>query len=93
MTQRFAVVTGTTSGVGQAVARSLLQRGWRVLGIARRESTISDTGYDHLRGDLHDLDALIRSVEPRLTNALGERRLLLLHVCLGWVRPSRRSHE
>lgn len=75
MIQRLAVVTGTTSGVGQAVAHILLQRGWHVLGIARRPSTISNAAYDHLRADLHDLDALSDSVEPRLTKLLADPSL------------------
>jgi NAD(P)-dependent dehydrogenase (short-subunit alcohol dehydrogenase family) len=68
MTHRFAIVTGTTSGIGQAVARLLVEGGWRVLGVGRRASTISDFRYDHLQVDLHDLDALTRSMEPRLTS-------------------------
>ena len=75
MAQHVAVVTGTTSGVGEAVARTLLHRGWRVLGIARRASTISDASYDHLRADLRDQDALFASVEPRLTAVLADRSL------------------
>lgn len=75
MAQPFAVVTGTTSGVGQAAARTLVERGWRVLGIARRASTIGDARYEHLRADLHDLAALVRSVEPRLTALLADSSL------------------
>ena len=34
--RRLAIVTGTSSGIGEEVARQLLQRKWEVIGIARR---------------------------------------------------------
>ena len=70
--RRLAVVTGTTSGVGEAVARQLLERGWRVVGIARREATLRHERYGHIAVDLSDLTRLERDVEPRLSELLGE---------------------
>ena len=34
-TQRTAIVTGASAGVGKEAARALLQQGWRVIGIGR----------------------------------------------------------
>ena len=70
---KLAVVTGTTSGIGHAVARALLGRGWHVLGVARRASTIEHDAYEHLRVDLGDVDALDTSLAPRLTTLLAHR--------------------
>ncbi len=72
MTDRLAVVTGTTSGIGEAVARQLLERGWRVVGIARREATLRHERYGHVAVDLSDPTRLERAVEPRLSALLGE---------------------
>ena len=72
---KLAVVTGTTSGIGHAVARSLLERGWRVLGLARRASAIEHDAYQHTRIDLHDIDALDATLAPRLTTILADREL------------------
>ena len=72
MSDRLAVVTGTTSGVGEAVARQLLERGWRVVGIARRDATLRHERYGHIAVDLSDLTRLERDVEPRLSELLGE---------------------
>jgi NADP-dependent 3-hydroxy acid dehydrogenase YdfG len=41
--ERNAVVTGAGSGVGQAVALALAERGWRVALIGRRLETLSET--------------------------------------------------
>lgn len=75
MANDIAVVTGTTSGIGLAVARLLLDRGWRVLGVGRRPAPFTDDRYEHVRADLHDLDALAHSVGSRLTNLLGDRSI------------------
>jgi benzil reductase ((S)-benzoin forming) len=49
---RVAIVTGTTAGLGHAVARQLLSRRWSVIGIARRPSPISHERYHHIACDL-----------------------------------------
>jgi len=66
---RLALVTGTTSGIGQAVADALLHRGWHVVGAARRPSTIGHDAYEHLQIDLGDARALT-GIEERLTTLL-----------------------
>src|ERR1700761_4258641 len=64
--QRRAVVTGASSGIGAATARLLTERGWRVVGVARRASKLNDlaaeTGADVFAADLtkqSDVDALV----------------------------------
>jgi benzil reductase ((S)-benzoin forming) len=47
-----AIVTGTSTGIGEAVARQLLDRDWDVIGIARRPSAISHAAYRHVAFDL-----------------------------------------
>jgi len=49
---RVAIVTGTSAGLGEAVAHQLLERGWRVLGLARRPSPIAHERYRHIACDL-----------------------------------------
>ncbi|MEE8435387.1 MAG: SDR family NAD(P)-dependent oxidoreductase [bacterium] len=57
-TGKLAVVTGSSSGIGEAVANHLAEGGWQVLGIARREGTISHPAYRHHCLDLSDTAAV-----------------------------------
>lgn len=74
-TRKLAVVTGTTSGVGLAVARLLIERGWHVLGAARRPTAIEHDAYEHIRVDLSDIDDLGTELAARLTALLASRTL------------------
>lgn len=60
---KFAIVSGTTSGIGAAVARLLLDRGWSVVGIARRASSLQQPRYRHIRLDLRDLKRVAATFE------------------------------
>lgn len=54
----FALVTGASSGIGLAIARILVDRGWQVLGVSRRAAPIDHPLYADLRVDLSDVEAL-----------------------------------
>lgn len=71
---RLAIVTGTTSGLGAALASDLIARGWHVLGLARRQSAILDATYDHLAVDLSDPTAAAAALERPLTERLSDPR-------------------
>ncbi|UXH76390.1 SDR family oxidoreductase [Roseateles amylovorans] len=43
LTTRFAVVTGAGSGIGRAAARKLMQAGWQVALLGRREDALRET--------------------------------------------------
>ncbi len=74
---RLAIVTGTSSGIGEAAARELLRREWSVIGAARRAASIEHPHYRHLIIDLQDLAALEpqfeRDVGPLLAGAQWRR--------------------
>jgi benzil reductase ((S)-benzoin forming) len=81
-TRRLAIVTGTSSGIGERVARQLLQRGWEVIGLARRAVAMDTPGYTHCSLDLADVVRLTPDLEkhvgPRLRGA-GLARLALVN--------------
>lgn len=66
---RLAIVTGTSSGIGQEVATQLLARGWNVIGIARRPATQSTSRYTHLSLDLGAVAELVGALDA----AIGQR--------------------
>ena len=66
----FALVTGTSSGIGAAVAKELLKRGWTVVGVARRQAKFGER-YQHLSLDLSDA-ASAAAIEKQLGAKLGE---------------------
>jgi benzil reductase ((S)-benzoin forming) len=79
---RVAVVTGTSSGIGEAVARELLQRGWHVIGIARRPVAFPSPDYTHFQVDLGDLPALAGIFDTQLdplVSAASVSRLALVN--------------
>jgi NAD(P)-dependent dehydrogenase (short-subunit alcohol dehydrogenase family) len=59
---RHAVVTGSSSGIGQAIAQRLLDDGWRVTGLDRAPPSIEAAAFHAVSVDLTDrrvtLDAL-----------------------------------
>jgi NAD(P)-dependent dehydrogenase (short-subunit alcohol dehydrogenase family) len=68
----LALVTGTSSGIGEALARELLRRGWNVVGIARRTAAIVDPAYTHLQLDVGDLTTLASSLDTKLAPRVAD---------------------
>ena len=67
MRTAIALVTGTSSGVGAAVARQLVDRGWHVVGVSRRTAAIDRENYQHVTFDLADAAALPTAFEAAVT--------------------------
>ena len=78
---RICLVTGTSSGIGLAVAEELLRRGWDVAGVARRPAPLHHARYRHLRLDLADTARM----ESEFEGAFGEALALDGRVRVGLV--------
>ena len=75
-----AVVTGTSSGIGRAIADRLLGAGWRVTGIDRATATIGHSNFLGLTADLADSIAVGEAIEAvgsvsALVHAAGYMRV------------------
>jgi 3-oxoacyl-[acyl-carrier protein] reductase len=62
----LAVVTGTSSGIGRAVAEGLLADAWHVIGLDRADATITHDAFDPRRVDLID-----NAAADQITSELG----------------------
>ena len=60
-----AIVTGTSSGIGEAIAQVLLQNGYNVIGLSRRRGDIHHPLFEHLPCDLSDL-AVVDILQKKL---------------------------
>jgi GDPmannose 4,6-dehydratase len=65
-----ALITGITGQDGSYLAELLLSKGYRVIGVARRSSTVTNERISHLldditivQGDLHDQGSLLAFIE------------------------------
>ena len=73
MAHGFYVITGTSRGIGEALARRLLDQGNTVLGVSRnRPATLDREGYHHLACDLGDPSGLDRITDRAASIAAGQ---------------------
>ena len=65
------LITGSSQGIGKAIAELFLKRGHEVVGIDRQAQSVTDSKYTHHTVDIRDRDALpeIDGVEILINNA------------------------
>lgn len=65
------LITGTSQGIGKAIAERFLIKGHDVVGVDRSESSISAENYTHVTADVRDIDKMpeITGVEILINNA------------------------
>lgn len=57
------LVTGSSAGIGRAIAQHLLLTGWSVLGMDRSDATLSDPSYRHVQADLTDAAVIKKALD------------------------------
>jgi len=65
------LITGTSQGIGKAIAELFLENGHNVIGIDRQLQSIEHAAYTHIHCDIRDTDSLpqIDDVEILINNA------------------------
>jgi benzil reductase ((S)-benzoin forming) len=68
---KLAVVTGTSAGIGAAVAEQLVAHRWRVVGISRRPASFGDA-YTHVATDLAEVSRATAAIEGEVAPLLRD---------------------
>ena len=65
------LITGTSQGIGRAIALLFLENGHSVIGIDREEPSIEHDNYTHIINDVRDIDSLpeINDIDILINNA------------------------
>ena len=65
------LITGTSQGIGKAIAEKFLKNGHSIIGIDRQAQTVENTAYTHFQCDVRDKEHLpeIEDVEILINNA------------------------
>ena len=92
--RHLALVTGTSAGIGQALALALLEEDWEVVGISRRPAEMAHELYRHWPADLGSADDLETLIQERLQPLLGagaHSRVALINNAAGMGQLTRFS--
>ncbi len=63
MSDYTAVITGGSQGIGADLAQAMLDRGWRVISIARHQGEATHERLDHIQADLMDPQATAQAAQ------------------------------
>ena len=72
------LITGTSQGIGKAIAELFLENGHEVFGFDRNEGTIFSDNYNHYKVDVRDYENLpeISGVNILINNAGTQKTLI-----------------
>lgn len=80
-----AIVTGSSSGIGEAIAQVLLKNGYNVIGLSRRRGDIHHPLFEHLPCDLSD-SAVVDILQKKLVE-LEDLEILVNAAGFGRFEP------
>lgn len=83
-TPKVVLITGASSGIGQACARRLAQRGYRVFGTSRRPRVEADAPFQMIPMDVTDEDSVRQGVATVLASA-GRLDVVVNNAGFGFV--------
>jgi short-subunit dehydrogenase len=86
MSRPLAVITGTSSGIGESIAETLLTSDWRVVGLSRRGAQFTSPHYSHVCCDLTEVDTLPDTLET-IIKQHGPIKALIHNAGVGHFAP------
>lgn len=87
--EKVALITGASSGIGRALATELKQRGYLVYATARQPAdllTLTEAGFQALQLDVNDQNAIVQVVQS-ITTAHNRLDLLINNAGFGAMGP------
>lgn len=88
---KHAIVTGCSSGIGEAVTLQLLREGWSVTGISRRTYQVDNERFTHQMLDVSDAGALTNWAQaycPKRVDAIIHAAGILRVGTLAQIEPA-----
>ena len=85
---RHAIVSGASSGIGEAICERLLREGWLVTGLSRRAPDWQALGFQHRGIDLADTEAIPAALEGLSADAIIHAAGIMRAAPLGALDPA-----
>jgi 3-oxoacyl-[acyl-carrier protein] reductase len=83
---QYALITGTSSGLGFEMAQYLLEEGYTVIGVSRRESQIDHPNFIDIQCDIRD-EASVEEMYELVTNHTESLDLIVLNAGIFEMAP------
>ncbi len=90
---KTAIVTGATSGIGEAAVRAFAGAGWRVIGTGRRADRLDALADEIGRDTLHTIAFDIRDAAERERAVAVCRRAFATSICWSTMPGSRSARR
>jgi NAD(P)-dependent dehydrogenase (short-subunit alcohol dehydrogenase family) len=88
---KTAIITGTSSGIGQLTAEQLIEAGWKVYGMSRTQPSINHTSFVWVKCDLASSDTITSSLKEIIEPSID---LLVSNAGVAFEEPaSAATHE
>lgn len=86
MDDKFALITGTSSGLGFEMAQFLLEEGYTVIGVSRRGTTLDHPQFIDILCDIKD-EAAVEEMYELIANHTEELHLIVLNAGIFEMSP------
>lgn len=81
--EKIAVISGVSSGVGLATASRFIIKGWKVIGLSRKEPDFYDLNFEWIQTDIKNY----RSVESAFRSIIGNISILVNNASIFKMKP------